>query len=317
MLNEQQQLADELHKAARRNFVRRRTVSLFRDDLWQADLVEMFQDFNPKFNQGYRYILMVIDTFTRFGFAKPLKNKAGTTVALAFESIISENKSPPKLLHTDRGKEFYCSPFQEVVKKYGIKHYSTFTEKKAAICERFNRTIKSQMWKKLTEINSNIWINILPDLLEQYNNRKHSTIGLSPYQARLPKNTNWVRRQLAVSKTTIRKAKFKVGDQVRISKLKGIFEKGYKPNWSEEVFIIHKVKNTNPRTYIIKDQLKEIIEGCFYEQELQKPKLENYYRIEKVLRRRKNQGVDEILVRWMGHDSPHDSWIKSSNTYKL
>ncbi len=216
MSDEQVQLSKELHRPIRRNFVRRRTVSLFRDDLWQGDLVEMWPDFDPKANNGYRYILMVIDTFTRYGFARPLLNKSGLLVSQEFEKIIEENRAAPKFLHTDRGKEFYCKPFQGIVKKYSISHYSTFSDKKAAICERWNRTMKERMARKQTELNTEVWIDMLPTLLAEYNNSTHSTIGISPIKARLEKNIPLVIQRLAVIITSISKPNFKICDLVRI-----------------------------------------------------------------------------------------------------
>ena len=107
-----------------------------------------------------------------------------------------------------------------------------------------------------------------------------------------------------------------VGDKVRISRTKGIFEKGYLPNWSEEVFDLYEVKLTNPVTYILKDTAGEVLQGGFYENELQKTSQE-LYRIEKVIRKKKIDGVEHALVKWSGYNDKYNEWIPVLNLEKL
>lgn len=315
---EQKQLADELHRQARRNYPRRRTICLHRDDLWQCDLIEMANAFPPRLNKGYRYVLMTQDCFTRYAFARPLLNKSGPVVTEAFRDILRENGGRgPKHLQSDDGTEFYNVHFKKMLNEFGINHYSTKSIKKAALVERLNRTIKGKMWKRQTIMNTEVWIDMLQDVIATYNKSNHRTIGMSPKEARKPSNAKHIRLRLAVSKTPIAEPKFRIGDRVRVSKIKGIFEKSYIGNWSEEVFVIHALKNTVPRTYVLKDELGEIIEGSFYEFELQRTKLENYFRIEKVLRRRMRGGHEEMLVKWKGYDDRFNSWVKTEESIKL
>ncbi|XP_060867430.1 uncharacterized protein LOC132942800 [Metopolophium dirhodum] len=173
------EIANELHKPARKNFTRRRVNVYGKNDLWQADLVEMIP--YSKVNGGYKYFLVVIDCFTKFSWAKPLKSKTGKEVTSAMSTILLDRS--PKLLQLDNGKEFYNTTFDALMTKYGIHKYSTFSILKASIAERFNRTLKGKMYKEFTARGSHEWVSILPKLLDEYNNSYHRTIGMTPIQA--------------------------------------------------------------------------------------------------------------------------------------
>ena len=162
--DEQAQLASELHKPARKNYPRRQTITFGINDLWQADLVEMHELASK--NKKYNYMLTVIDTFSKQAFAIPIKNKTAQAVSQAFEGILKHRK--PNNLQTDQGKEFFNKTFQDLMKQHKINHYHTFSNKKAAIVERFNRTLKGRMWKKFTELNSHNWLDILDNLIKEY-----------------------------------------------------------------------------------------------------------------------------------------------------
>lgn len=318
-MKDQEILARELHAPARKNFLRRKVVTLNIDDLWQADLVEMFEKRSQKRhtkNKGYKYIMTIIDTFSKFAFAKPLKTKSAVEVTKAMKEVFQEARThghnPPKNLHTDEGKEFYNSMFQDLMKEYSINHYNTFSKLKASIVERFNRTIKEKMWKRFTVENTDQWIDFLDELVEKYNNTKHRTIGMKPSDVN-KKNKHFVLERLMVSKTPIKKSKYKVGDTVRISKTKSLFDKGYVGNWTEELFKIVKVKNTVPTVYMLEDLAGEKLKGTFYDQELKKTKIPDYFRIEKVLERTPKK----VKVRWKGYDTRFDSWIDIKDTMTL
>ena len=304
------ELADELHKPIRRKFQKRLVFAKNVDDIWAADLVEM----QPlaKFNNGYKYILMVIDVFSKYGWAVPLKSKTGIVVATALKKIFKTNK--PSMLWTDKGKEFYNKHVTEILK--GTKLYSTQNEEKACVVERWNRTIKTRMWKYFTANNTKKYIDILPSLIDKYNNTKHRTIGCTPLVARQPSSYVQVFENL-FKKSEERKVKspqFHVGDRVRISKKKKTFEKGFTPNWTEEIFIIEEVKDTKPPTYALQDLKGESIKGSFYEPELQATSQE-VFRIEKVVRKRKDG--KEALVKWKGYPSSFNSWVPISELQRL
>ena len=155
-------------------------------------------------------------------------------------------------------------------------------------------------------------------IISDYNNRIHSTIAMITVEASLEKNEqevieNTLRKTRNISKS---KPKFKVGDRVRMSRIKGLFEKGYLPNWSEQLYTVDKVLKTVPVTYKVKNLLDEIITGSFYEQELQKTNQEEY-RVEKVIRKKKIDGIEYALVKWSGYSDKFNEWIPIEDTKKL
>ena len=173
--------------------------------------------------------------------------------------------------------------------------YSTHNEGKSVVAERFIITLKSKIYKYMTSISKSVYINKLDDIVDEYNNTYHTTI----------KDNTYINANKEINN---KDPKFKVGDHVRISKYKNIFAKGYMPNWSEEVFVIKKVKNTVSWTYVINYLNGEEITGTFYEKELQKTNHEEF-RIEKVIRRK----GDKLYVKWKGYDNSFNSWIDKAS----
>jgi len=284
--------------------------------VWGCDLVEM-QEWNYQ-NKGFRYMLNIIDVFSKYAWSIPLKDKKGTTVAQSFKYIVKQSGRIPKHIWVDKGKEFYNKNMNDWLQENNIIRYSTFGEHKSAVVERFNRTLKEMMWKRFTAENTRKWIDMSDKLLHEYNNRLHSTIGMTPVKASLKENEmtvlqNIINKIKVASRT---KAKFKVGDKVRMSRTKALFEKGYLPNWSEEIYIIEKVQKTNPVTYKIKDLLGEVIEGSFYSEELQKTSQE-LYRVEKIIRKKKIDGVEHAFVKWSGYSNKYNQWIPLSDLDKI
>ena len=159
---------------------------------------------------------------------------------------------------------------------------------------------------------------MLDKLVHKYNNKFHTTIGMTPVKASLKANEMKVLQNIddKTRPIPLRKPALKVGDKVRISRMKAIFEKGYLPNWSEELYIVDKVQRTTPVTYKVKTLLGEEIEGSFYEQELQKSHQE-VYRVEKVIRKKKINGVEHALVKWSGYSKKHNQWIPLKDLEKL
>ena len=304
------QLADELHKPIRRKFQKRMVFAKTVDDIWSADLIEMIP--LAKYNKGYKYLLMVIDVFSKYGWIVPLKTKTGKAVTEGFKKVFSDRV--PSRLWVDKGKEFYNKTLQSLLDKEKVIMYSTENEEKSSIVERWNRTMKRHMWKYFTANNTHKYIDILPELVKRYNETYHRSIRTTPSKATNPDNFNHVYASLyGHMKELIKKPKYKVGDRVRIIKKKRTFEKGFTTNWSEELFTVTKVKDTKPPTYEIKDLNGNVIHGTFYEEELQKSK-QSIYRIEKVLKRRqnKNNGQKEVYVKWKGYDNSFNSWLPLS-----
>ena len=279
------------------------------DDIWCSDLVDMQK--LSKWNKGYKYLLMVLDLFSKYGWIVPLKTKTGLEVSKAFESIF--RKAKPKKLWVDKGKEYYNKNVLDLLDKNNIEIYSTENEEKSSVCERWNRTIKEKMYKRFTIQNNTVYIDILPKILSSYNNSKNRSIGMTPNQARKSENYGNVYWNLygdgRVTEGYVpmspAQTALKVGDTVRISKYKRkTFDKGYTPNWTEEVFIISEIRPTDPITYKIKDLNGEEIGGTFYREELQKTD-QTIYRIERVIRKTK----DKALVKWKGYPDQFNSWV--------
>jgi len=298
------EIATELHKPSRKNYIRRIVNVYGKNDLWQADLVEMIP--YAKHNKNFKYILCVIDCFTKFVWALPVKSKTAVEISNAMAKILIHRS--PKLLQLDNGKEFYNKVFDALMTKYGIKKYSTFSTTKACIVERFNRTLKTNMFREFTAQGSREWVSILPMLIENYNNSSHRTIGITPAQA----DENPLLVVLKKRNISNKKLKYKVNDSVRISTHKGIFTKGYLANWSTEVFTIDKINKTSPPTYQLRDYNGQPIAGCFYSEEINKTNVPNDYLVEKILRKNGNL----IFVKWLGFDKSHNSWIKASDIKK-
>ena len=183
--------------------------------------------------------------------------------------------------------------------------YSTHNDGKSVVAERFIRTLKSKIYNYMTSISKNVYIDKLDDIVNEYNNAYPTTIEMKPTDV---KDNTYINTD---KETNDKDPKFKVGDRVRISKYKNIFAKGYTPNWSEEVFVIEKVKNTVLWTYVINDLNGEEIMGTFYEKELQKKNQEEF-RIEKVIKRK----GDKMPVKWKGYDNSFNSWIDEIDLIK-
>ena len=304
-------LAEELHKPVKRKFRKRRVLVSGIDKIWAADLADM-RAF-AKYNNGNTFLLLVIDTFNKYGWIIPLKNKKGETVVKAFKTIFEEGRIPEKLW-TDKGKEFYNEKMDDLRKLNNIELYSTENEEKSSIAERWIRTMKEKMWKYFTDNNTYKYIDVLPDLVEDYNNTVHSSTKLTPIDASKKKNELTVWRNLYPDryKTSRLNPKFSVGDEVRITKKKKDFEKGYTTRWTEEIFTIKEIRETNPITYKLEDLQGEEIKGTFYEPELQKTE-QQIYRIEKIIKKEKGKS----LVKWKGYPDKFNSWVDNKDLIDL
>ena len=283
----------------KRIFKRRRVLVNGIDKIWAADLVDM-QAFS-KFNRGVKYHLAVIDVFSKYGWLIPLKDKTGKSVASALEVIFKERK--PEKMRVDKGKEFYNKDIKQL-----IDLYSTENEEKSSVVERWIRTMKEKMWKYFSAKSTNIYMNVLPNLVKEYNNTRHFFTKMTPTKASKKENELTVWRNLYPDHLEIRNInrKFSVGDRVRISKKKETFEKGYTTRGTEEIFTIVKVKRTSPVTYRIADLNGEEIQGTFYEPELQKTSQE-LFRIEKK----------KSVVKWKGYSDDFNSWVDNDDIVNI
>ena len=294
-----------LHRRALKKFPTRTVRSKKFNDFMQADLNEMHE--YAKENDNYNYILTAIDVYSRYAYARPLKNKTAACVIKAFKSIFTENDGQqPLFLQTDEGREFENKYFREFLGDK-TKQFSVKSQFKACIVERFNRSLKERMFRYFTHTNSRQWIHVLQKFVDGYNNSVHRTIGMTPMQAKKPKMHKKILDSQAkrVMSKKIR-VLFKKGDYVRLSKQKKLFEKGYTPRWTREIFIVEKVsKKYPPVMYSVKDRHGEVIAGKFYNQELQKVKKPDDYIVEKILQVKPTKS----LVKFKGYTKPE--WVKN------
>ena len=255
-------LADELHKPIIRKFNKRKVYSQFKDNIWGVDLPDM-QSLSRK-NKGIKYLLCLIGLYIKYAFVIPLKDKKGISIVNAFNKIIKQSNRKPNKIWVDQVGEFYNNVFEKWLSDNDINMYSTYTEGKSVVAERFIRTLKNKLYKHMTATGKNVYYHVLDDLVNKYNNTKHSTIKMKPIDV---EDNN---KRVYVDEHNEKDSRFKVGDRVRISRYKDIFAKGYTPNWSKEIFIVDKLNDTVPYTYNLKDLNDEEIIGSFHDKELQK-----------------------------------------------
>ena len=193
-----------------------------------------------KFNNGFRFLLSVIDIFSKYAWVVPLKDKKGISIVNAFQKILDDSKIKANKIWVDKGSEFYNNSFEKWLQDNDITMYSTNNGGKSVVAERFIRTLKNKIYKYMTAISKNVYIDKLDDIVKEYNNTYYTSIKMKLVDV---KDNTYIDVKKEVNN---KDPKFKVGDHVRISKYKNIFAKAYRPNWSEEVFIISKIKYTVP-----------------------------------------------------------------------
>jgi transposase InsO family protein len=309
-----------LYKPVRRKFQRDFYLVNNIDDQWESDLndVQSLQ----KYNDGYRYILTVIDVFSRYGWAIPLKTKSAKDLTNAFQNLFHERK--PLVLRTDQGTEFTNRELQTFLQQEKVRHImSKDPDIKCSIVERWNRTLKQRMWKYFTKHQTYRYVEVLPKLVHAYNHSRHSSIRMAPAKVS-QKNLLQVWHHLydkKLSRTLVQQKKkrrdLKVGQTVRISKVKRTFEKGYMENWSWELFRIRRKLARQPPVYQLEDLNNKVIDGYFYAEELQPATPPKVFLIDKILRTRTRGRRKEHLVRWKGYPASFDSWIPATSVQRV
>ena len=302
------QASYSLHKPARKNLKRNPTVVGGIDHQWQADLADM--QAISRFNKGAKYILTVIDIFSKFAWAIPVKNKGSKEMFAAFKTLFQKSDPRvPKKLQTDAGKEFLNSEVQNYLKSKGVAHFVSHSDKKAAVVERFNRTLKTHIWTYFTAQRTNNYIDKLEDFVKSYNNSYHRSIKMKPSEVTKKDQDQIFLNLYGKNLNNIKKAQDLRGHKVRVSKVKGIFEKGYMPNWSEEHFHVKEQIAKKRPVYKLVDDEGEDIKGEFYKEEIQ-PITENRYLVEKIISKHKGADGEEYFVKWKGWPAKFNSWIK-------
>ena len=215
-------LVDELHKPIIKKFEKRKVYSQFKDNIWGVDLADM-QSLSRK-NKGIKYLLYAIDLYSKYAFVIPLKDKKGISIVNPFNKILKQSGRKPNKIWVDQGGEFYNNVFKKWLSDNDIIMYSTYNEGKSVVAERFIRTLKNKLYKHMAATGKNVYYDVLDDVVNEYNNTKHSTIKMKLIDVRDGNN-----KREYVDEHNENDGRFKVGDRVRISRYKNIFAKGYAP----------------------------------------------------------------------------------------
>ena len=241
-------------KGPKKNYATNKTDVYHIDDIWSLDMLDL-KDYGLKNNRGYRYVLVIINNFSKFGWTIPLKNKKAEIIEDAFENILKSSKRKPNLIETDDGSEFVNKLFTNLLNNKKIKRYSRNTSLRAVFAERFNRTIRDLLKRPVFENGDGNWIDVLPTITKQYNNRIHSSTKLTPFQASLKKNEGFVYKNLLDKRKKVT-PNFQINTLVRTADLKETFSEGDTTNWSYKSYKITEIINDAIPSYHI-DNLKE------------------------------------------------------------
>ena len=303
-------LSQELNKPSINKFPRQKIIVNHINEIHSTDLVDMSR--YSKTNKGHRYIFTNIDVFSKIAYAFPLKSKKIQDIKSCFEKIFEKNK--PKYIWSDKEPAFLSKEMQQFFKDNNIKIYHTNSHLKAVVIERFNRSLRELMMKEFVKNNNTVWYDKLPKLIKIYNNRYHSTIKMKPIQVN-KSNEKYIKENIYTYNKTSKNPKFKINDLVRISlKRRNLFDKpSSNIKWSEELFKVHSINKSNVITYKIKDLNDEIIDGIFYEKELQKSKnTSEVYIIEKIIQK----NLNKYLVKWRNYSDDFNSWVDKDDIIK-
>jgi hypothetical protein len=301
----------------RKRFKRRRVMMYHRFDLMQSDLIDLGS--LAKWNDGYRWILCVIDCFSKMLYCAPLKRKTGQEVTEAFDKLTGD-LPPIKLLQTDDGKEYFNREFRELMKRRGIRHYSTKSDTKAQICERVQRTIQQRLFRYMYRNKTWRYVPVLEQVVDAYNRTHHSSIRRRPIEVTADNESEVFNALYRRKKQEPKPFKFNVGDRVRLSRDMPTFSKGYMQSFGQEVFEIAEC-HSGPETnyYRIRDGKGDIVEGSFYWPELVRfDKQGDEYLVESVLTSRTaRDGSLEYLIKWIDHPKEFNSWEPERNVFQL
>ena len=246
---------DEIYsKPPKKNYPSNKTKIKSIDDTWSSDLLDM-NDYGSKNNKGYRYILVVIDNFSKFGWTIPLKKKFYQSITDAFSEIIKSSNRKPNLLETDDGKEYVNTIFNEFLNNNKIKRYSRYTDKGAVFAERFNKTVRNLLKKPVFQKGNPDCLSELSSVVNKYNNTIHNSIKMTPVQASKKSNEKLVYSNLQDKRRKLN-PKYKLGGLVRTADIKRVFSKGDSTNYSYLLYTITEVIHDTIPSYRI-DYLPE------------------------------------------------------------
>ena len=312
----QNQETYSMHRAVANRFKRNKVLVTGKDDQWEMDLMDM--TFYAKYNNGIKYVLLIIDVFSKFIWLRPLKTKTGVEVKRALDDVLQKGRRPRRI-RSDKGGEFLARPVQNLMQSMGIKHFSSHNELKANIAERAIKTIKMKIQHYMTYKQTFKYIDHLQDFVDSYNSSKHGSIGMSPQDVsketavEVWKNLYW---PTSAKYTPKQYFTYEVGDYVRLSYLRRTFQREYDQKWTGEIFkISRRYMRGGLAIYVIEDFNGNGIHGTFYQRELQRVTIkdDHLWKIDKILKQRKKNKKIEYLVRWLYWPASFDSWVDSKD----
>ena len=285
-------------------------------ELFQCDTTFFTADALVEVNHGYKYLLCVIDVYTKMAWTYPLKDVKCEAVVECLKDVFSKCGKVPEKIQTDKGSEFKCASMKKLMQDNNIVHYFSYSDRKCAVVERFNLTIQQLLYKIMTQYRSYEWTKLLPQAMKIYLNRTHRTIEMSPLDAEKDESEEKLKETYIEiykkAEENRSKPKFKVGDLVRIFVKRSTFHRGYYQNYTVEYFKIKKVLTNLPiPRYKLDDIMGEEVEATFFPDELvaYTPANDEYY-IEKVIMSRGKGRNKRHLVQWEGWPSKFNSWIR-------
>lgn len=293
----------ELHARAVGNFRRRPVITNYKNDTWSIDLLDISR-YATK-NKNINFLFVVIDNFSRYLWVLPLKDKSGEKVLGAFQAIVESAKNTPENLWSDEGTEFHNSEFKAYCMKHKINLYHTYSGLKAVYAERVNRTIRQKINNYMTEFKTENYIGQLPVIVKEYNDHVHRMTKTTPksvyYGDTIPSVPTYFIDDY--------KPKFAIGDYVRLSVVKPIFEKGTTENYTREVFKITGIDDgQSPITYSLEDLKGEEMTGKSYEAELVKSGLPEFKEFEEVVETKTENRIKKYLVHYKGWGKKWEEW---------
>ena len=327
----QDQDAYSLQRPVRHKFKRNRVVADGLDAQWDVDLADVSNV--GKYNDGIQFLFILIDIFSRYLWVIPLKDKKHQGIIGGLKQVFSQGRKA-KWIRSDKGSEFNNRWVKTFLKKEGVEYFVTHNETKANYAERVIRTLKVMMYRYFTHKQTYKYQTILQDLVYNYNHRPHRSLnGRVPADVNATNEAMVWKKQYVDSlkpKTTIKKEnkpkktrkryKFKVGDYVRLSHMKHTFQRDYQEKWTEEIFIViqRKYRSGIP-VYKVTDYAKDSIDGTFYQSELQKVNKDKdaLWRVDKVLKKRKRQGKEEVYVSFVGWPKKFNMWLPKENVQAI
>jgi transposase InsO family protein len=307
-----------LHRGYRRPKVRNPFYVYYRRQMLQIDTVEVSQ--LAADNDGVKHLLVCIDCFSRFLWVRTLKTKRAREVLAALDSVFAAMVDLPRQILCDRGTEIKNAAMTTFLQNRGVEMLHTFSEVKAGIVERCNRSLQNLIYRSMTDRQSRRFVDVLPELVSSYNGRPHRSIdGLSPAEGEMDRNKVRVVSALRAhyaKAITPRVAKFKVGDLVRIKANHGhTFARGYDETFTSEIFVVSGI-NTRMGVlmyHVVSDDTGEVVEGGLYSNELALVGKNHPFKVEKVLKRRTLRGQRQIFVKWLHYSDRHNCWIPAAN----